>query len=448
MNDKRRRLIGDSGILSLSEYSKNISANSGSFTLNVLLNDNLLKSPQVEVTYSGEVISQASYDSTTGIITVNYGENYDVDNGRLGSISIAYKDQTCQCSLSQSAAVLSIVYGSRTVNASSGSNVVAEVLRINGHTFTGANASVVSNSLWITSASYNTSNGCIYLSYDTNTDKTNSRTGSITITCNGRTFTFYLIQQNDQIKSTIVKYYPRSFDSILIEGSKSTSISNTYDGSTAYVSVPASLSADGNQWTSSSSPQPIWGKQKYSTYFGYIVGDVRRYEYGLYYSGETVDISDEILEDCVMYLSTNTLNWHRNQQQYQYGEDFEITIREVKYGSNRQYIAYDVEFDKRSTSIYLLDLTDMQIHEVDGSFIIPQFGAYQVESNTDNGIIINDVQMYISSDELRRYYYDDGTYYDVQNPSYRLYVDLRTGVNDSITSTSLPNVCQLTNIHQ
>lgn len=107
----RRRLTYCSKMeLSLSSESQTVEPTSGSITVNVYYNGNLLKDSSVRVTYSGESISSASYSSSTGKITINYGVNEDDENSRTNIVSVTYKSLNAIFTLTQMADYIDQTY--------------------------------------------------------------------------------------------------------------------------------------------------------------------------------------------------------------------------------------------------------------------------------------------------------------------------------------------------
>jgi len=96
---------------------------------------------------------------------------------------------------------LTLEYNQKTVSGTSGSFTVniyygGELLKDDGVT-------VSKSETWISSASYNKSNGYISISYKENTDIVNSRSGIVTITYQGETVELELTQNEGSLKLTL-----------------------------------------------------------------------------------------------------------------------------------------------------------------------------------------------------------------------------------------------------
>lgn len=91
----RRRYLSTqiNGILDISLHNKTVTAASGSLNITVTLNNDTLRNDAVIVTFGGECISNAVYNSSTGIITISYGSNTDLNNNRIGYVFVNFKEQ-------------------------------------------------------------------------------------------------------------------------------------------------------------------------------------------------------------------------------------------------------------------------------------------------------------------------------------------------------------------
>ena len=101
----RRRVLFGEGVLNLtlSKSSATVSAMSGSTSFVLYNNGKAFKRDGVSVSSTNTSVATASYNSSNGVITVNYSKNTSLTSQRFATIVVSYKTTSLNFSLTQQA---------------------------------------------------------------------------------------------------------------------------------------------------------------------------------------------------------------------------------------------------------------------------------------------------------------------------------------------------------
>lgn len=198
----RRRILGKlQKELSLSITNKSVSPASGSFTVTVYLDDEILKDSQVSVIGSGQV-SSVNYNSSTGIISVSYSRNTNTSS-KSGQVLVTYDGIQCSLYITQSGDYVSkyqYIVSSVTINSLSVSSYTSLSFSASGGVQYYVPASF--------SISYTTNKYTVYASGESYVSSTHTDTASFTLNCVSQySNRFYTAENNFQLRTSFTNSY-------------------------------------------------------------------------------------------------------------------------------------------------------------------------------------------------------------------------------------------------